>query len=235
MFTVFAKSLRDFVRPSILFISILPITLAAIFWAAIFYLFYEQIDAALGRLLESVPFISVEWAKTTLEWVGGIFLYYELLIITAVMVVGLIADTVVDKVNTRSYQLKKQGFGSLTGSLFISLRSNLFFIVLFVLFLPALFIPGINVVVHLFLWLVLIRTPLFYDSLAMIATRSEYTVLKKQNRWQRFIVGLSSASLFLIPVIGVFIYVLQLLFFIHFNLHRLSVIRSLSANQAVIR
>ena len=229
MLAVFAKSLRDFIRPKILLISVLPITLAALFWAAIFYLFHAQIDAVLGALLESIPFISVEWAKSALEWVGGIFIYYELLIITAVMIVGLIADTVVDMVNARSYQLEKMGFGSLTGSILISLRSNLVFLILFVLFLPTLFIPGVNIIVHLFLWLVLIRMPLFYDSVAMIATREEYQILRRKNRWRRFIVGLSSASLFLIPVIGVFIYVLQLLFFIHFNLQRLTIMRSMPA------
>lgn len=226
MLAIFVKSLRDFVRPKILFISLLPITLAAFFWGAIFYLFQGQIDAALSRLLESIPFISIEWAKSALGWVGGLFIYYELLIITSVMIVGLIADTVVDKVNARSYKLEKKGFGTLTGSILISLRSNLFFVILFVVFLPTLFIPGMNVVVHLFLWLVLIRTPLFYDSVAMIATREEYSELRKQNRWRRFLVGLSSASLFLIPVVGVFIYVLQLLFFTHFNLQRLSTMRS---------
>lgn len=225
MLAIFVKSLRDFVRPKILFISLLPITLAALFWAAIFYLFHAQIDAALEKLLESIPFISVEWARNALEWVGGIFIYYELLIITAVMIVGLIADTVVGMVNARSYQLEKTGFGSLMGSMLISLRSNLYFLLLFVLFLPTLFIPGVNIIVHLFLWLVLIRMPLFYDSVAMIANREEYQILRTQNRWQRFIVGLSSASLFLIPVIGVFVYVLQLLFFAHFNLQRLSMLR----------
>lgn len=225
MLAIFAKSLRDFIRPKILFISVLPITLAALFWAAIFYLFRSQIDATLVKLLENIPFISLEWAKNTLEWVGGIFIYYELLIITAVMIVGLIADTVVSMVNARSYQLEKLGFGSLTGSILISLRSNLYFLILFVLFLPALFIPGVNIIVHLFLWLVLIRMPLFYDSVAMIATRDEYQQLRKQNRWRRFLIGLSSASLFLIPVVGVFIYVLQLLFFTHFNLQRLSKMR----------
>lgn len=230
MLAVFAKSLRDFIRPKILFLSLLPITLAALIWAAVFYLFHAQIDAALGNLLERIPFISVEWAKNALEWVGGIFIYYELLIITAVMIVGLIADTVVGMVNARSYQLEKKGFGSLTGSVLISLRSNLYFIILLVLFLPTLFIPGVNIIVHLLLWLVLIRMPLFYDSVAMIATRDEYEQLRKQNRWRRFLIGLSSASLFLIPVIGIFIYVLQLLFFTHFNLQRLSVLRFNSAS-----
>ncbi len=226
MIAVIGKSLRDFMRPSILLMSLLPITLAAIFWAVVFYLFWNQIDLLLGKLLESIPFISVEWAKSTLELVGGVFVYYELLIITAVMVVGLIADKVVNGINARGYQLSKQGFGSLRGSMLISLRSNLFFLILFIILLPTLFIPVVNIVVHVFLWVVLIRAPLFYDSIATIASRDEFRQLKKNNRWRSFLIAVLSASLFLIPVIGVFIYVLQLLFFSHYNLQRLSVMRA---------
>jgi len=226
MLSVIAKSLRDFMRPSILFMSLLPITLAAIFWAIIFYFFWGQIDALLITLLEHIPFISVDWAKSAIELLGGVFVYYELLIVTAVMVVGLIADRVVDKVNARSYQLGKQGFGSLRGSMLISLRSNLFFVILFVLFLPTLFIPVVNIIVHLFLWVVLIRAPLFYDAVAMVATREEFRQLKKNNRGRNFLIAVLAASLFLIPVIGVFIYVLQLLFFCHHNLQQLSLMRA---------
>ncbi len=225
MLPIFAKSLKDFFDPKILLISLVPITGAAFIWGVIFYVFSGQIDSALGKWLAHIPFLDNEWARSTVEIVGGIVIYYELLIITAVMIVGLIADTVVDRVNGKSYRLEKNGFGTLTGSMISSLKSNLLFMLLFVLFLPLLFVPAINIFVHLFLWMILIKTPLFYDSIAMYATREEYKRLKKSNRLSIFTIALGSASLFLIPVVGVFIYVLQLLFFTHFNLQRLAKMR----------
>ena len=225
MLSVFAKSIRDFFDIKILLISLLPITGAAVLWAVVFYVFSSQIDSALGSLLGYVPYLNNEWIRGSLEVVGGVFLYYQLLIVTAVMIVGIIADWVVDRVNGKDYQLEKRGFGSLFGSIFISLKSNLLFMVLFVLFLPLIFIPLVNVLVNLILWIILIKTPLFYDSLAMYATRGEYRVLKKSNRWSTFTIALASASLFLIPVVGVFIYVLQLLFFTNYNLQRLAKMR----------
>lgn len=225
MLSVFAKSLKDLFDLKILFTSLVPITGAAFIWGVVFYVFSSQIDSALGSLLAYIPFLDNEWVRSTVEIVGGVFIYYELLIITAVMIVGLIADKVVDRVNAKSYQLEKKGFGTLAGSMITSLKSNLLFILLFMLFLPLLFVPAINIIVHLFLWMILIKTPLFYDSIAMYATREEYKALKKSNRMSIFIIALCSASLFLIPVIGVFIYVLQLLFFTHFNLQRLAKMR----------
>lgn len=225
MLPVFAKSIKDFFDIKILLVSLLPITGAAVLWAVVFYVFSSQIDSALGSLLGTVPFLDNDWVRSSIELVGGVFIYYQLLIVTAVMIVGIIADWVVDRVNTKSYYLEKRGFGSLFGSILISLKSNVLFMVLFVLFLPLMFVPLVNVFVNLILWVILIKTPLFYDSLAMYATREEYRILKKSNRWSTFTIALASASLFLIPVVGVFIYVLQLLFFTNYNLQRLAKIR----------
>lgn len=225
MLPIFAKSLKDFLDIKILLTSLLPITGAALLWGLVFYAFSSQIDNALGGLLGYIPFMNNDWVRSAVELVGGVFLYYELLIITAVMIVGVIAEWVVDRVNRKSYQLEKKGFGTFSGSMITSLKSNLLFMLLFVLFLPLIFIPLINIFVHLFLWMVLIKTPLFYDSIAMYATRDEYKALKKSNRLSVFTIALASAGLFLIPVVGVFIYVLQLLFFTHFNLQRLATLR----------
>ena len=166
MLSIFAKSLKDFFDIKILLTSLLPITGAALIWGGIFYVFSSQIDSALADLLGHVPFLNNDWVRSTVELVGGVFLYYELLIVTAVMIVGVIAEWVVDRVNGKSYQLEKRGFGSFSGSMITSLKSNLLFMLLFVLFLPLIFIPLINIFVHLFLWMILIKTPLFYDSIA---------------------------------------------------------------------
>lgn len=224
--TIISKSLQDFLDPKILFISLLPITFAAIFWGVVFYVFQGQIDAALeGFLARRVPFVNADWASAIVGVIGGIFIYYELLLITAVMIVGLIADVVVGRINAKQYRLQKRGFGSLSGSLLISLRSNAVFILLFVITLPLLFVPVLNILIHLFLWVVLIKSPLFYDSIAMFATREEYQVLKRTQRWRTRGIAYLAASLFMIPVIGVFIYVLQLIFFAHYNLQRLTDMR----------
>jgi len=227
MFTsIISKSLRDFLDAKILFVSLLPITLAAIFWALVFYVFQGPIDAALESfLMRRLPFFNADWAAAIVGVIGGIFIYYELLLITAVMIVGLIADIVVGRINNKQYRLEKRGFGTLTGSVLISLRSNAFFIVLFVITLPLLFVPVFNVFVHLFLWVLLIKSPLFYDSIAMFATREEYQALKSTRRWRTRGIAYLAASLFLIPVVGVFIYVLQLIFFAHYNLQRLADMR----------
>lgn len=221
MLTIFTRSLRDFLNFRILLLSIVPILGAGLFWGGVFYLFAEQIDALLVGWLSRLPLVNTEWAVDAVELLGGLLVFYQLMIATAVMIVGLIADGVVDRVNARRYHLQKTGFGTLSGSIWTSLRSNLVFILLFILFLPLVFVPIVNIVVQLWLWMLLIRKPLYYDSLAMYASRAEYTGLMHSERGRNFMLTLGAASLFLIPLVGVFIYVLQLLLFTNFNLARL--------------
>jgi len=108
----------------------------------------------------------------------------------------------------------------------VALKQNLIFIVLFIIFLPLIFVPVLNIIVHIFLWATLIKKPNFYDSIAMYANKEEFKILQKRDKLKTNIIALISASLFLIPVVGVFVYVVQLLMFAHFNLSRLKAIRA---------
>jgi len=141
------------------------------------------------------------------------------------MIVGIIADKIVDRINEKYYHLKKHGFGSFLGSMGITLKYNLIFFVLLIIFLPAMFIPGLNIFVNVILWIILIKEPVFYDSVAMYASKKEYQSLKSQNKTTTFLIAFLSSLLFLIPVIGVFVYIVQLLLFTHYNLKRLKELR----------
>jgi len=88
-----------------------------------------------------------------------------------------------------------------------------------------MFIPMLNILANLILWTILIKEPMYYDSIAMYATKDEYKQLQKNNKLKIIIIAFLSASLFLVPLFGVFVYVLQLLIFTHFNLSKLQEIR----------
>ncbi len=222
MLEIISKALRDLFDRKIFFVSLLPLVVSAIFWSGFFYLWHESISLFFTYVLSYIPYIgSSEWLRKGIEAVSGIFAYYQLVILTSMMIVGLIADSIVDRVNEKHYHLKKQGFGSTKGSIFVSLRQNLIFFILFMFALPLMFIPVINVIVNISLWSILIKEPLFYDSVAMYATKDEYKRLKSQNLAQTRLLTWLGASLFLIPFLGVFVYVIQLLIFAHFNLDRL--------------
>jgi len=223
---ILLRAVKDIFDKKIFLTSLVPIVLAAFFWGIVFFVFRNSIESFIVYIVGFIPFFGdSKWLQNLVEVVGLVFVYYELLILTSVMIVGLISDKIVDRLNDKYYQLDKRGFGSTMESIKISVKQNLLFIFLFILFLPLIFIPLLNIAVNLFLWMIVIKKPMFYDSVSMYATKEEYEKLYKSNKFGTFIVTLLSASLFLIPLLGVFVYILQLLVFAHYNLDRLRKIR----------
>ncbi len=227
MLDIVFKSFRDLFDKKIFFISLLPLIISALFWSGFFYLWHESIDLFFTYILSHIPYIGTsEWLKKGVEAVSGIFAYYQLVILTSMSIVGVIADRIVDRVNEKYYHLQKRGFGTTGGSIFVSLKQNLIFFILFIFTIPFMFIPVVNIILNLLLWSLLIKKPLFYDSIVMYATKDEYKTLFRSNQIQTKTLTLFGASLFLVPFLGVFVYVIQLLIFTHFNMQRLRDIRS---------
>jgi len=227
MLEIIINSIKDIFDRKILFTSLIPIIIAAIFWGIVFFIFHSQINGFFVYITNHIPFISgTDWIKNIIEAIGGIFIYYQLLILTSTMIAGIIADKIVDRVNEKYYHLKKEGFGSFIGALGITLKYNLIFIVLFIIFLPAMFVPGLNIFVNIILWVILIKNPIFYDSVAMYTSKEEYQILKNKNKTTTLVIAILGAIFFLIPVLGVFVYIAQLLLFTHYNLRRLKELRN---------
>jgi len=227
MLKIFFKAIKDLVDKKIFLTSLIPLLIAASVWGILFYLLSESINSTIEFILSYVPFIGEShWFVSAVESIGGVLLYYELVIMTSVMIVGIIADKIVDIVNDKYYHNEKKGFGTTAGSVLTALKQNLIFFILLIMTFPLLFVPVLNIFIHIFLWFVLIKKPNFYDSVAMYATKEEYKELQSKDKLQTNGIGLISASLFLIPFIGIFIYIVQLLMFTHFNLQRLKELRN---------
>jgi hypothetical protein len=219
---IIKKSITDLFDKNIFFTALIPMAISALFISGFFYLFHELLTLISTYVIDHIPFLSdTNSIKEKLDHIGGWYGYYQLLIMTSMVFVGLISDKITDRVNEKYYKLKKIGFGSLQGSIFVSLKQNLIFIILLILFIPTVFIPILNVATSVALWMVLIKKTLFYDSIAFYATKDEYKRLFKEDKNQTRIFTLIGATLFLIPFLGVFVYVIQLLIFTHFNMERL--------------
>ena len=221
MIALLLKSFKDFMHPKILLYSLIPLFLAALVLGGIFYLLHTQIESYFITIASYIPFVSAEWVQKISESFLGIFLFYEFWIMLSLVFVGLISEKVVDFINNRYYHLEKNGFGSATGSIIIALKSNALFFILFLITSPLLLIPIINILLHILLWMVMLKAPMYYDACAFYATKMQYKEIKKKNKGGLRFITLISASLLLIPFVGVLLYVLQLIMYTHFSLSKL--------------
>lgn len=221
MIALLLKSLKDFLHPKILFYSLIPLLLSGLLLGALFYLLHTQIEGYFITIASYIPFVSAQWVQNISESLLGFFIFYEFWIMLALVLVGLISDKVVDFINDKYYHLEKKGFGTMSGSVLSALKSNALFLMLFIITSPLLLIPVVNVLLHIVLWMVMLKAPMYYDACAFYATKSQFKEIKSQYKGQLRFITLLSASLLLIPFLGVLLYVLQLIMYSHFALSKL--------------
>jgi len=225
MLSLVSRSLKDLFDKKLLLLSFLPVFVSAVFLGIVFFVFSDGIHQFFVWAVGHIPFLGGELVTIITQSIAELVIFYELLLIMSILFVGLIADAVVDRINGKYYYLEKRGFGTFLGSMLKAIRSNILFIMLFLILIPFLFIPFLNIAVHIFLWAILIRSPMLYDSLAFYARKKEFEEIKRSNRLQTWLLSLVAASLFLIPLFGVFLYLLQLIMFTHFSLSKLKEIQ----------
>jgi hypothetical protein len=221
MIALVVRSFKDFLHPKILLLSLVPFVLASIFLGILFYLIHTQIAGFFPLIASYIPFVSAQWVQGISESFLGAFIFYEFWVMLALVFVGLISDKVVDTINNKYYHLEKKGFGSMTGSIFCALKSNTLFLLLFIITSPLLLIPGMNIFLHVLLWMVMLKAPMYYDACAFYATKEEFEMIKKKHKSELRLITFLSACLLLIPFVGVFLYVLELIMYTHFSLSKL--------------
>ena len=132
----------------------------------------------------------------------------RLLWIVAIFITMVDADiTIMDYLNKKAI-----GSVSITGSIIVTIKATLIFILLFIVLVPLLFIPMFGQVVMLYLWSILLKSPTIYDVGGLFI--SDKQVLKKRSKKSTTIAMI--ASLFnYIPLLNIFAPIFAQILFLH--------------------
>ncbi len=229
-------------HPRILLLSLLPFVLALVLWAvALWFGLQALIDVLQSWTLQNPDFSSwASWAsllgllamKTLIVPFLAMWLLLPLVVVSAVLFTTLFAMPVINKhVGQRHYAgLECRQGGSLLGSLLHASSTVLLFAVLWLVCLPLVFVPPLNLLVQPLLWGWLTYRVMTYDALALHADDEERSTILRQHRIPLLLIGIVAglagaipglmwlggvAAIMFLPVlasIAVFIYVLVFIF-----------------------
>jgi len=87
--------------------------------------------------------------------------------------------------------------------------------------IPLWLIPGFSLLVPLLLMGWLNRRTFAYDALSLHATADEWAALRKGNKAELYMLGLTMALLAHVPLVGLLVPALAALAFVHFGLEAL--------------
>jgi CysZ protein len=222
MARVLALSISDLFTRPILTLSLTITLIPIVFWSIVYMLFHATLSSFAHTLIAYVPFATASWIENIASMVLLISLFYQLVLVSIIIGLGFVARRVVLPINEKHYHLEKSGYATQGDRLLAALRSGALFLLLYLLLLPTLFIPGINVAIHLVLWTILLRGALLTYGAGLFMDKDEYAEFAREHRWRVVAMFLLLSVLYLIPVIGVFTAVFQLIVTSHYSLARIA-------------
>ena len=205
--------------------------LAAFWWlgALTDWLVAETPLSWLHRLLSDWH---LAWVATVLGFVGAWVVLLGAAYLVAVVIAGVWAlPGIVRAVAAADYpDVAMRGKDSVLLSVGVTVKAMAGYLLGWAVTLPIWLIPGMAIV-HSFFWLAYLNRATFaYDALAAHASREEWRRLREVHGGRMWFLGLMSAVLAHVPLLGFFAPSLAAMAYVHYGLQALRQERGLPAN-----
>ena len=247
MFDLFLKTLSDLKEPAILWRMFIPfaasLVLVSLMGYGLFGVFLVSDFVTNNPMVMEANSWSVEAEQTigaipiigaVLLWIAGavfaviagilgVLLGSYLILLFAMIITGFMTDSLVKAVRDKHYPgLEYQGHGSMADMLWKMLKFGLLLLLVFLLTVPMLFIPLVNIVWFWLLGFMFFRYALVLDVGQVILPESMFNEVKGMGCWTP---TMTLAGLFLLstlPILGLFIPVLAVIALSHYYFDYLS-------------
>ena len=209
----FGRALLSQLHIRMLLLTVAPFLLSMLIWGLILYFsLLPLMDWGQAFMVEHDGF---KIARSTLGPIGlsdvvkaivpllAMWAFLPLMILTALVFIGALAmPAIVRYVGERHFpQLEKRRGGSFGGSMWLSLKSFIVFVLLWLVSLPLSAIPLIGFLVHPLLWGWLTYRVLAYDAKSDNADNEELAANRRQHRWPLLLIGTATGVMGVAPTL----------------------------------
>lgn len=247
MFDLWFKTLGDLKEPAILWRLFIPfaaaIVLVSLMGYGLFGVFllsdmvtqnpmvmqFSTWQESASNTIGAIPFIGsvllwvIGFITAIVAGVLGVLLGSYLVLVFAMIITGFMTDSLVKAVRDKHYPgLEYQGHGSTLGMLWKLLKFAALLVLLFLVTIPMLFIPVVNVVWFWLLGFLFFRYSILLDVGQVILPESHFEKTKGMTNWTP---TTYLGSLFLLsnfPLAGLFMPVLGVIGMAHYYFDELS-------------
>jgi uncharacterized protein involved in cysteine biosynthesis len=210
MYITIRKTTRDILSLKVLaFVSAIGFG-SILIWIAILWSFWEKFEGFITSYLTWIPW---DWVKDTVIYISAPLVGYTMIIITISILTSIFSEYLLISLAKKHYPQHKKIYPvSIIGSIVVTLKSIVVFIILFIILFPFTFIPILGQVLMLYLWSILLKAPTVYDVGGLFI--GDKRILKQKNKKSTFIAMI--ASLFnYIPLLNIFAPIYAQIMFLH--------------------
>lgn len=240
---IFLKSIKDFLTPKMLKISLIPLIVTMIL---LYILFFAAADFGITALQEtaqasqngeeivideSAPFYFV-WATYLIvflfkysftSYIAGFLLYtvgtiivLKVSVILTIVVIGFLTPIILNIIHKKHYShLTLHGHGTLMSPLWVLVKSSLMMILLFILFIPLYFIPLLNIIAFSLPFYYFFHKLLNYDVSSTLLSKEEFNVIYEKESGKVRLRTLLLYFISMIPFITLFTAVFYIIYLGH--------------------
>ncbi len=209
------KILEDLFDKVIIRYTLLPLFISLVFWGVILILFGGNLLHLIGEYAKVLPYgETIENLINSAGWIVLIILYYLLSISTLGVFSSFFIDHIVLRINEKHFNCtpRETSWKDTLYGLWVSIKAFLIYIVLFIFTFWMLFIPVLNIFYQLFMWSVLNKKPLIFDSSYLFFDPKK---IEEELGIKAWIVVFLTSLVYFIPIVSWFGYTIQLIFMCH--------------------
>ena len=179
--------------------SLILMSLSAFFWLIVWYINNAYLHQKITAFLKTLPYTTVEHG---LAYLFTIYIIYNAIVISMLFLVNIFNKPLIKHFAYKHYDGSLEEHHTLT-SFRYTLKDSLLFIGISLLAFPLLFIPVVNFMVQIFLWVWLTKDTLQYNTASLVFKEVELKELKKHQKDIWFI-GFVSVLFNFIPIFNIF-------------------------------
>ncbi len=173
---------------------------SAVFWGIVWFFEGEYIYHQFIKLLTWLPFETIEKG---IAFLIGAYLVYNAIVVTLLFFASIFSEPLIASVEKRHFHedvvVRDHNF-RVVG---YSIKDTVIFFFLSLIAFPLLFVPIVNIIVQIALWMWLINDTLSYDAAALSYEKVEKEVLK-EHKSARWFISFITALFNFIPVLNLF-------------------------------
>lgn len=230
MLAAIARATRDLFVPRMLVIVLLPMLGAIALWVTLAWVFWDAWTGAIAGAAGSTAVAGwltgwgAAWVIDSAAVVLVVIAILPATYVTAIILTELFAmPAIIRFVGARHFSgLRREGGGTLTGSLLNATAGIAVFALLWIITLP-LWLTGVGAIAAPVLTSAYLAQRVFrYDALAEHASATELPQIIRAARGDLFLLAMLLSLLLYVPVVNLFVPALSALAFTHYCLARLA-------------
>ncbi len=180
--------------------SIIIAILSALFWAVVWFFKGSYIYAQFLQLMTWLPFETIEKGMSNLI---GAYFVYSLIIVSIVFVVSAFSQPFLKSVNEKYYPYDKIIENNEIKSIEYTIKDTAIFILASIILFPLFFIPVVNFIIQVSLWVWLMKDTYVFDNASLLIKDDDVDKLKEHKK-AFFGLAIISSLFNFIPVFNVF-------------------------------